>query len=103
MKIVPMTGKLPATRAAVYCFLAAPRLMRLGVVEPDGTPLVHPLWYTWEQDRFQLHIGTTSSKRTAIDTQPTVYFTVDEHRGQVSLACGVKPRQPIPSESGPPV
>src|SRR4249920_965010 len=25
-----------------------------------------------------LHIGTTSSKRTAIDMQPTVYFTVDD-------------------------
>jgi hypothetical protein len=78
MKIVPVTGKLPATRAAVDYFLAAPRLMRLGVTEPDGTPLVHPLWYTWEQDQFLLHIGTTSSKRTAIDTQPTVYFTVDD-------------------------
>ena len=78
MKIVPVTGELPATRAAVDCFLAAPRLMRLGVTEPDGTPLVHPLWYTWEQDQFLLHIGTTSSKRTAIDTQPTVYFTVDD-------------------------
>jgi hypothetical protein len=78
MEIVPVTGKLPATRAAVDYFLAAPRLMRLGVTEPDGPPLVHPLWYTWEQDQFLLHIGTTSSKRTAIDTQPTVYFTVDD-------------------------
>jgi Pyridoxamine 5'-phosphate oxidase len=78
MKIVPVTGKLPATRAAVDRFLAAPRLMRLGVTEPDGTPLVHPVWYTWEQDQFLLHIGTTSSKRTAIDAQPTVYFTVDD-------------------------
>jgi nitroimidazol reductase NimA-like FMN-containing flavoprotein (pyridoxamine 5'-phosphate oxidase superfamily) len=72
MEIVPVTGKLPATRAAVDYFLAAPRLMRLGVTEPDGPPLVHPLWYTWEQDQFLLHIGTTSSKRTAIDTQPRV-------------------------------
>src|SRR5262249_52677132 len=78
MKIVPVTGALPATRAAVDRFLAAPRLMRLGVTEPDGTPLVHPVWYTWEQGRFLLHIGTTSSKRTAIDTQPTVYFTIDD-------------------------
>src|SRR2546422_2032178 len=78
MKIVPITGKLPATRAAIDHFLAAPRLMRLGVTEPDGTPLVHPVWYTWEQDQFLLHIGTTSSKRTALDAQPTVYFTVDD-------------------------
>ena len=78
MKIVPVTGKLPATRAAVDHFLAAPRLMRLGVTEPDGTPLVHPVWYTWEQEQFLLHIGTTSSKRTAIEAQSTVYFTVDD-------------------------
>jgi hypothetical protein len=44
---IPQTG--PATRAAVDRFLAAPRLMRLGVTEPDGTPLVHPVWYTWDQ------------------------------------------------------
>jgi Pyridoxamine 5'-phosphate oxidase len=80
MKIVPVTGKLPATRVAVDRFLAAPRLMRLGVTEPDGTPLVHPVWYTWEEDQFLLHIGTTSSKRTAIDAQSTVYFTVDDMR-----------------------
>ena len=78
MKIVPVTGTLPATRVAIDHFLAAPRLMRLGVTEPDGTPLVHPVWYTWEQDQFLLHIGTTSSKRTALDAQPTVYFTVDD-------------------------
>src|SRR5262249_34438985 len=78
MKIVPVTGTLPATRAAVDRFLAAARLMRLGVTEPDGTPLVHPVWYTWEQDQFLVHIGTTSSKRTAIDAQPTVYFTIDD-------------------------
>ena len=52
--------------------------MRLGVTEPDGTPLVHPVWYTWEQDQFLLHIPTRSPKRTAIEAQPTVYFTVDD-------------------------
>jgi nitroimidazol reductase NimA-like FMN-containing flavoprotein (pyridoxamine 5'-phosphate oxidase superfamily) len=75
---IPQTG--PATRDAVDRFLAAPRLMRLGVTEPDGTPLVHPVWYTWEQDQFLLHIPTRSPKRTAIEAQPTVYFTVDRER-----------------------
>ena len=50
--------------------------MRLGVTEPDGTPLVHPVWYTWEQDQFLLHIPTKSRKCMAIEVQPTVYFTV---------------------------
>ena len=78
MKIVPVFDNPPATRDAIDHFLAAPRLMRLGVTESDGTPLVHPVWYTWEQDQFLLHIGTTSSKRIAIDAQPMVYFTVDD-------------------------
>jgi len=81
MKIVPaytIPQSGPATRAAVDSFLAAPRLMRLGVTEPDGTPLVHPVWYTWEQDQFLLHIPTASPKRTAIEAQPRVYFTVDD-------------------------
>jgi hypothetical protein len=78
VKIVPVTGTTPATRPAIDRFLAAPRLMRLGVTEPDGTPLVHPVWYTWEQDQFLLHIGTISAKRTAIAAQPVVYFTIDD-------------------------
>src|SRR5919202_665871 len=78
--ILGVTGYRAAARAAIDAFLTAPRLMRLGVTEPDGTPLVHPVWYTWEQEQFLLHIGTTSSKRTAIEAQPTVYFTVDDMR-----------------------
>ncbi len=78
MKIVPVFNNPPAPRAAIDHFLAAPRLMRLGVTEPDGTPLVHPVWYTWKQDQFLLHIGTTSPKRTAIEKQPMVYFTIDD-------------------------
>lgn len=78
VKIVPVMGNTPASRTAVDQFLSAPRLMRLGVTEPDGTPLVHPVWYTWEHEQFVLHIGTTSAKRTAIAAQPTVYFTIDD-------------------------
>jgi pyridoxamine 5'-phosphate oxidase-like protein len=71
-------GYRAAPRAALDAFLAAPRLMRLGVTEPDGTPLVHPVWYTWEHDQFLVHIGTQSAKRHAIETQPIVYFTIDD-------------------------
>ena len=78
MKIIGAPGYHPATRAAIDSFLAAPRIMRLGVTEPDSTPLVHPVWYTWEHDHFLVHIGTPSPKRRAIETQPIVYCTIDE-------------------------
>jgi Pyridoxamine 5'-phosphate oxidase len=65
--------------------LAAPRLLHLGVTEPDGTPLVHPVWYTWASDALLVHLETTSRKRRAIDRQPTAYFTIEEPDGTVGV------------------
>jgi hypothetical protein len=78
IRIVSVPPYQPASRAAIDTFLAAPRLMRLGVTEPDGTPLVHPVWYSWEQEQFLVHIGTPSAKRRAIEAHSTVYFTIDD-------------------------
>jgi hypothetical protein len=78
--IIGVTGYRAASRTAVDAFLAAPRLMRLGFTELDGTPLVHPVWYTWQHEQFLVHIGTQSAKQRAIETQPIVYFTIDEAR-----------------------
>jgi hypothetical protein len=78
MRMIPAMDEPPATRAAVEGFLAAPRLMHLGVTEPNGTPLVHPVWYTWESDHFLLHLEATSRKHRAISAQPIVYFVIDE-------------------------
>jgi hypothetical protein len=78
IRIVNVPPYQSASRAAIDAFLAAPRLMRLGVTEPDGTPLVHPVWYSWEQEQFLVHIGTPSAKRRAIEAHSTVYFTIDD-------------------------
>ena len=34
----------------------------------------------WQHDHFLVHLGTRSAKRRAIETQPIVYFTIDEAR-----------------------
>jgi len=80
MHIMGVTGSRAASQTAIDAFLAAPRMMRLGVIEPDGTPLVHPVWYTWQHEQFLLHIGTRSAKRRAVEAQPIVYFTIDDAR-----------------------
>jgi hypothetical protein len=78
--ILAVPGYQAASPTALEAFLAAPRIMRLGVTEPDGTPLVHPVWYTWQDEQFILHIGTRSAKHRAIERQPIVYFTIDDAR-----------------------
>jgi hypothetical protein len=78
VRIIPAMGEPPATRASVEHFLVAPHLMYLGVTEPDGTPLVHPVWYTWVDEQFLLHLAAASRKHRALTTQPVAYFTIDE-------------------------
>lgn len=85
MRIIPAMNEPPASRAAIDQFLAPPRLLHLGVTEPDGTPLVHPVWYTWVDDTWLVHLGTTSRKRRAIDRQPIVYGTVESPDGTVGV------------------
>jgi hypothetical protein len=78
IRIVNIPPYPSASRAEIDAFLAAPRIMRVGVTETDGTPLVHPVWYTWEREQFVVHLGTPSAKRRAIEAQSTVYFTIDD-------------------------
>lgn len=78
VRIISAMEEPPAARAAVDRFLAAPHLMYLGVTEPNGTPLVHPVWYTWVDEQFLLHLGAGSRKHRALTSQPVVYFTIDE-------------------------
>jgi hypothetical protein len=85
VRIIPAMGEPPATPETIDQFLASARILHLGVTEPDGTPLVHPVWYTWERDVLLLHMGTTSRKRRAIDRQPTVYFTIEVPDGTVGV------------------
>jgi Pyridoxamine 5'-phosphate oxidase len=85
MRVIAAMGEPPATRAAIEQFLIAPRLLHLGVTEPDGTPLVHPVWYTWERDEFLVHLGTPSRKRRAIDRQPVAYCTIAVPDGTVGV------------------
>lgn len=59
-------------------FLSKPLLMRLGMIDYDGYPLVHPVWFTYEGDRFYLTSSITSKKVRILRENPRVYFVVDD-------------------------
>ncbi len=59
-------------------FLKRPVLMRLGVIDKDGYPLVHPVWFTYEGYRFYLTSSIASKKVRLLKENAKVYFVVDD-------------------------
>jgi len=55
-----------------------PLLMRIGVVGTDGYPLVHPVWFVYENERFLLVSERDSVKARILKRNNKVYFLVDK-------------------------
>jgi nitroimidazol reductase NimA-like FMN-containing flavoprotein (pyridoxamine 5'-phosphate oxidase superfamily) len=65
------------SEAEVRGLLAEPLLMRLGMVDADGWPLVHPVWHLFEGERFRVAVARRSHKATVLRASRRAYFTVD--------------------------
>ena len=61
----------------VLALLGEPIIMRLGMVDAKGWPLVHPIWHVFEDGVFRLVIGKTSRKADLLRASRRAYFTVD--------------------------
>jgi hypothetical protein len=61
----------------VVALLGEPILMRLGMVDGQGWPLVNPVWHVFEDGVFRIAIGTTSGKAKVLRANPRAYFAVD--------------------------
>lgn len=58
-------------------FLSKPLLMRLGVIDRDGYPLVHPVWFVYRDDEFFILSNRKSKKVMLIKNDGRVYYTID--------------------------
>lgn len=45
--------------------------------ERDGSPLVHPIWYYYEDGKFYAVSNTSGTKIRSLKKNPEVYFLVD--------------------------
>ena len=59
-------------------FLNRPLLMRLGIIDKDGYPIVHPVWFLYRDYRFYVVSSVRSRKVKAIEHNRNVYFVVDD-------------------------
>ena len=61
----------------VLALLREPILMRLGMVDGTGWPLVMPVWHVYEAGVFRVAAGNTSHKASVLRKNQRAYFTVD--------------------------
>lgn len=55
-----------------------PLLMRIGVIDAHGYPLVHPVWFIYENEKFLLVSERNSGKVKILQKNNKVYFVVDK-------------------------
>lgn len=77
----------------VAALLGEPIFLRLGMVDEQGWPLVHPVWHVFEAGVFRLLVGHSSHKARVLRANPRAYFTVDTGAG--GQARGVRGRADV--------
>ncbi len=53
-------------------------LLRIGIVDDDGYPLVHPVWFIYENEKFLIVSERNSAKVRVLNKNSKVYFVVDD-------------------------
>ncbi|MGV8107776.1 MAG: pyridoxamine 5'-phosphate oxidase family protein [Nitrososphaerota archaeon] len=65
-------------RNEVSELLNQPIYLRLAMINAkDGSPLVHPIWYYYDEEKFYAVSNTTGIKVRSLKKNPDVYFLVD--------------------------
>ncbi len=79
-------------------------LLRLGTVDQNGDPVIHPVWYYYMNEKLYIETTGNSQKANNIRRKNTIYFCVDdEHapykgvkgKGTAKVIQDVKTRIPI--------
>jgi general stress protein 26 len=73
---------LPLEWQEIEAILAEPNILRLGLVdERDGSPLVHPVWFYYENEMILIATDTDGVKARSLRKNPNAYFVVDIAQG----------------------
>lgn len=59
-------------------FLNRPNILRLAIIDSrDGMPLVHPVWYYYENEKFYVSTDRKGTIARSLRKNPGAYFLVD--------------------------
>lgn len=72
----------PLDKQEISHVLSGPNILRLGVIdERDGLPIVHPVWFYYENEMFFIATDTDGVKARSLRKNPGAYFVVDLAHG----------------------
>jgi nitroimidazol reductase NimA-like FMN-containing flavoprotein (pyridoxamine 5'-phosphate oxidase superfamily) len=69
------------TEGEVERFLHSKLNMQLATLEPDGFPVIQPVWFLYDADSIKLYVGTQNDSRKVrnIGVNPDrIYFSIDD-------------------------
>jgi general stress protein 26 len=73
----------PMSRTQLLNFLKKEQvLMRLAMIDTEGYPIVHPVWFVFEDGEIWAAIERTSRKARLLKRHEQVYFTIDKSTPQ---------------------
>ena len=65
------------TQSELDKLLSEPHMMRLSFLDKEGWPMVHPVWFLWEDGKLWTTVGTESVKARCLRKDRRAYFTID--------------------------
>jgi len=68
----------PLLKREVSQLLGRPNILRIAYLDERGEPITHPVWYSYNRDRFLIATDRVGKKARLIRKNPVVYFLVDE-------------------------
>lgn len=79
VRIIPAMSPTDAmSEVQVREFLQNSRVpLKLGTIDQHGDPVIHPLWYSYENDRLYLITASNSRKLKNATNKDKIYFCVD--------------------------
>jgi len=68
----------PLEERELFQLLDDPNILRLALIDArDNMPLVHPVWYYYEDGKFFVSVDREGVKAQSVRKNPNVYFLVD--------------------------
>ena len=80
IQAIPIMPK-PVTEAEVINFLQSKLNIQIATIDEEGYPIIHPLWFLYDNDSGKIYITTSKMTRKAQNIQRNldkIYFSIDD-------------------------